>query len=103
MCVYSLEGNKLGAAGAGALAEALKLNEVITDLNLSENDLGVEGAKAIAGALSSGMAMLTTIECVFCARSHKSCHNSCAHMCSTHMPEATNTMGSAPCAHLPEL
>ena len=38
--MYSLEGNELGAAGAGALAEALKLNAVLKSINLSRNHIG---------------------------------------------------------------
>ena len=148
MCVYSLRGNHLGAAGAGALAEALKLNAVmntitldgfgngfplpvkqlkgtepvealdfsnkglgalsaivigkliefnavLTDLNLGANQLcGINpytgegtydpsGIQALAAALSSGSAVLTTIECVFRARTRESRHNSCTHVFSS--------------------
>jgi len=38
---------------------------VLTHLNLTRNNLGADGAKAIAGALSSGMAVLTSIDVGF--------------------------------------
>ena len=43
--------NKIGDEGANAIAEALKVNAVVTTLDLSGNNIGVEGAKAIAEAL----------------------------------------------------
>ena len=43
--------DKLGASGAKIIAEMLKVNTPLTTLNISFNSLGVEGAKAIAGAL----------------------------------------------------
>ena len=67
VCVYSLEDNELGAAGAGALAEALKLNVVLTHLDLSKNALtnygkDMSGIQALAAALSSGSAVLTSLD-----------------------------------------
>ena len=64
MCVHvrSLRDNNLGAAGASAIAEALKVNAVLTTLDFSWNRLGSEGATAIAGALSSGMAVLKKLD-----------------------------------------
>ena len=41
----------LGASGAKLIAEMLKVNTPLTTLNLWSNEIGVEGAKAIAGAL----------------------------------------------------
>ena len=50
-----LSHNKIGPAGASALSEALKVNPVLTELNLFNNGIGVDGAsngaKAIAEAL----------------------------------------------------
>jgi Ran GTPase-activating protein (RanGAP) involved in mRNA processing and transport len=43
--------NQIGVEGAIAIAEALKVNAVVTTLDLSGNNIGVEGAKAIAEAL----------------------------------------------------
>ncbi len=40
--------NSIGAEGAIAIAEALKVNAVLTTLDLGANDIGVEGAIAIA-------------------------------------------------------
>ena len=42
---------KLGASGAKIIAEMLKVNTPLTDLNLYGNRIGNEGAIAIAGAL----------------------------------------------------
>ena len=43
--------DKLGASGATIIAEMLKVNTPLTKLDLSMNNIGVEGAKAIAAAL----------------------------------------------------
>jgi hypothetical protein len=43
--------DKLGAAEAKIIADMLKVNAPLTTLNIGYNSLGVEGAKAIAGAL----------------------------------------------------
>ncbi|KOO26799.1 hypothetical protein Ctob_001341, partial [Chrysochromulina tobinii] len=55
-----LEHNNIGDEGAKAIAEALKVNAVMTTLNLRVNNIGVEGAKAIAEALKVN-AVLTTL------------------------------------------
>ena len=58
----TLSYNNLGAEGAKALADALKSGKaVLTSLNLASNRIGVEGAKALASALKSGRAVLTTL------------------------------------------
>ena len=41
--------NNIGDDGAKAIAEALKVNPVLTELNLFYNKIGADGAKAIAG------------------------------------------------------
>ena len=41
----------LGASGAKLIAEMLKVNTPLTDLNLASNEIGKEGAIAIAKAL----------------------------------------------------
>ena len=51
-CPDSLRGNDVGAAGAKALANALKLNSSLRRLNLQENSLGMDGAIFVASALS---------------------------------------------------
>ena len=43
--------NSIGDDGAKAIAEALKVNPVLTVLDLHYNNIGVDGAKAIAEAL----------------------------------------------------
>jgi hypothetical protein len=40
--VLSLKGNELQAAGGKALAEGLKGNQVITQLDISDNNLGLD-------------------------------------------------------------
>ena len=51
MTTLSLIWNEIGDEGAKAIAEALKVNTVLTRLRLGENKIGDEGAKAIAEAL----------------------------------------------------
>ena len=43
--------HRLGADGGKAIAEALKLNAVLTDLNIAANNLDAEAGKAFAEAL----------------------------------------------------
>ena len=43
--------NKIGAAGARAIAEALKVNDTLTELYVWDNNIGVRGARAIAESL----------------------------------------------------
>ena len=43
--------NNIGDDGAKAIAEALKVNPVLTSLDLRKNSICVDGAKAIAEAL----------------------------------------------------
>jgi len=61
----SLDGNDVGPEGAKALADALRANAVLTSLNLTYNRIGPEGAKAIAEALGSGKAVLTSLDLSF--------------------------------------
>ena len=49
--MLDLRGNNIGPSGAEAIAEALKVNRVLTSCDLSRNIIGVEGAKALASAL----------------------------------------------------
>jgi hypothetical protein len=46
-----LKNNNIGNNGAKALADALKVNNIITKLELWDNNIGIEGAIAIAGML----------------------------------------------------
>jgi hypothetical protein len=65
LLVLSLENNNLKAAGGKALAEGLKGNQVITELNISNNELGynsnynadTSGAVALADAIADMGAM----------------------------------------------
>jgi hypothetical protein len=43
LLVLSLKNNSLRAAGGKALAEGLKGNQVVTELNIASNDLGLDG------------------------------------------------------------
>ena len=73
--MHSLAGNAIGSSGAAAIAEALKANSVLTSLNLADNALcevkygqgtyDPSGIQALAAALSSGSAVLTTLKCGF--------------------------------------
>ena len=47
----ALYNNDIGREGAIAIAEALKVNVVVTELGLNSNNFGQEGAIAIAEAL----------------------------------------------------
>ncbi|KOO29893.1 hypothetical protein Ctob_015558 [Chrysochromulina tobinii] len=51
MTTLDLGGNNIGVEGANAIAEALKVNAVLTKLWLNNNNIGPEGAIAIAEAL----------------------------------------------------
>ena len=43
--------NQIGDEGAKALASALRVNEVLTELNLARNGIDAAGAVALASAL----------------------------------------------------
>ena len=51
MTELRLAANKIGAEGAKAIAEALKVNPVLTKLNLNNNYLGEAGEKAVRDAV----------------------------------------------------
>ena len=55
----------IGAAGASALSEALKVNMVLKELSLTGNSIGDAGAAALAGALgvNSALAVLDARSC----------------------------------------
>jgi len=55
----------LGPVDAVLVASDLRVSAVLTHLDLAGNELGADGAKAIAGALSSGMAVLTSLDISF--------------------------------------
>ena len=57
----NLEENKIGVEGGKAIAEALHVNGVLTSLNLRFNQLGDEGAEAIGDALKVN-SVLTSID-----------------------------------------
>jgi Ran GTPase-activating protein (RanGAP) involved in mRNA processing and transport len=57
----NLLNNQIGAAGAQAIAEALKFNTSLTKLCLDRNQIGAVGAQAIAEALKVN-ASLTELE-----------------------------------------
>jgi len=47
----NISNNKIGSEGAAALASALRVNRVLKTLDLFNNRIGDEGAKALASAL----------------------------------------------------
>jgi hypothetical protein len=51
LTTLSLSRNNIGVEGAKAIAEALKVNAILTTLDLINNNIGPEGAMAIAEAL----------------------------------------------------
>ena len=55
-------GNDLGDAGATILCEALRESKVtkVQELDLSENDISLDGAKAVA-AMAAVVASLTSV------------------------------------------
>jgi hypothetical protein len=66
LSVLSLESNRLGPVGGKALAEGLKGNQVITELNIANNSLGygdfgsdMSGVIALADAIPDMGAMST--------------------------------------------
>jgi hypothetical protein len=52
--------NQIGAKGAIAIAEALKVNAVLTKLRLGDNNMGVAGKTAVQNAVKgrSGFELL---------------------------------------------
>lgn len=56
----------IGAAGASALSEALKVNKVLKELSLTGNPLGDAGAVVLAGALRVNNA-LTVLDVRSCS------------------------------------
>ena len=56
--------NEIGDEGAKAIAEVLKVNPVLTKLNLQANDLGDAGKKAVRDAVKdrSGFVLLLDLE-----------------------------------------
>ena len=57
----SITKNQIGDEGATALADALCVNGAMTDLDLSFNNIGGDGAKALANALRVNGAMTTLL------------------------------------------
>ena len=54
MDALNLRDSRISDAGAAAIAEALRANEVLTSIGLRRNNLGDEGKKAIQDAPVSG-------------------------------------------------
>ena len=59
--VVTLSHDNIGDDGAKAIAEALKVNAVLTSVDLRLNSIGDDGAKAIAEALKVN-AVLTKLD-----------------------------------------
>jgi Ran GTPase-activating protein (RanGAP) involved in mRNA processing and transport len=53
----NLENNQIGASGGASIAEALKSNTSLTTLNLSWNQIGASGGASIAEALKSNTSL----------------------------------------------
>ena len=53
--------NNIGDEGATALAEALKENTTLTTLNLASNKIGDEGATALAEALKENKNLIEVL------------------------------------------
>ena len=51
MTTLYLNNNSIGGDGAKAIAEALKVNPVLTNLDLEYNNLGEAGKKAVRDAV----------------------------------------------------
>ena len=56
-----MDGNDIGAEGAAALADALKENTTLTALYLNGNDIGAEGAAALVDALKENTTLTTLL------------------------------------------
>ncbi|KAK5809251.1 hypothetical protein F5H01DRAFT_394807 [Linnemannia elongata] len=56
---YELASGRIGGKEFGLLAEALKTNSTLTTLNLENNLIGFDGAKALAEALKTNKALTT--------------------------------------------
>ena len=54
-----MNANRIGVDGAKAIAEALKVNPVLTELDLYNNQIRDDGAKAIAEALKVNPVLTT--------------------------------------------
>lgn len=52
----------LGSLNIGQFVEALSINQSIVSLNLTENELGDEGAKAMAHALKINCSLLKNVK-----------------------------------------
>ena len=59
LTTLSLYQNQIGPEGAKAIADALKSGTAVSNLELYGNDIGDEGSIAIAEALQSGMSVVT--------------------------------------------
>jgi hypothetical protein len=53
LVLLSLSDNKITSIGACEVAEAIKDNEILTDLYLANNDIDTVGAKALADSLKN--------------------------------------------------
>ena len=49
--------DKIGAEGAKAIGEALKVNTSLTEIDLGKNEIGAEGGKAIGEALKVNISL----------------------------------------------
>jgi len=61
LTTLDIQANNIGPEGAKALANALKTNTTLTTLDIQANNIGPEGAKALADALKTNT-ILTTLK-----------------------------------------
>jgi Ran GTPase-activating protein (RanGAP) involved in mRNA processing and transport len=59
--VLSLQSNSLWAEGGKALAEGLKGNRVITELNIGDNNLGRDGSSMFRDPDTSGVTAVANV------------------------------------------
>ena len=62
MTILGLGKCKIGPTGAQEIADYVLCTSMLTSLNVAYNRFGPEGAQAIAGALSGGVAVLNSID-----------------------------------------
>ena len=58
----NLRWNSIGAEGAKYVAEALKVNTSLTEIDLGDNNIGAEGAKYVAEALKVNTSLTVWFE-----------------------------------------
>ena len=73
---FDLSYNKIGSEGATSIAESLKINSSITQINLGFNKIGSEGATSIAESLKINSS-ITQINLSSCKIGSRRCNINC--------------------------